>query len=97
MDYPARLESKQAAQILGFQERDIPVLIAHGLLKPLGKPVQNATKYFAKVEILALTEDVNWLNKATMAVYGYWKEKNARKVKNALQIVEPVEEKALTS
>jgi hypothetical protein len=41
---PARLDAKLTALVLGFQEHDIPVLIAAKMLKPLGKPVPNATK-----------------------------------------------------
>jgi hypothetical protein len=48
---PARLNSTEAALLLGFQEHDIPALLAAGLLRPLGKPAQNAPKYFAAVEI----------------------------------------------
>lgn len=33
---PARLGVRETAWLLGFNESDIPVLVAHGLLKPLG-------------------------------------------------------------
>src|SRR5438477_6435201 len=62
---PARLNSSEAALLLGFQEHDIPTLMAAGLLRPLGKPAQNAPKYFAAVEILARGEDRVWLTSAT--------------------------------
>jgi hypothetical protein len=79
--HPARLDAEQTAQILGFQEHDIPFLIFHGMLEPLGKPVQNSRKYFAKVEILGLAEDPHWLGKATQVVSECWKKKNASRIK----------------
>ena len=48
---PARLEVKAVAILLAFSASDIPVLIAAGLLKPLGKPAPNAPKFFSRVEI----------------------------------------------
>jgi hypothetical protein len=81
IDYPARLDAKQTAQILGFQEHDIPVLSSHGLLEPLGKPAANARKYFAKVHIMELAENPAWLAKATHALYQHWQGKNANRDK----------------
>jgi hypothetical protein len=46
---PGRLNTTEAAVLLGFQEHDIPVLIAGKLLTPLGRPAPNAPKYFAAV------------------------------------------------
>jgi len=55
---PARLTMVQVAAFLGFQPHDIPVLVAAGLLKVLGKPPKSGTKYFAAVEIQNLWSDV---------------------------------------
>jgi hypothetical protein len=76
---PARLDAKLTAQVLGFQEHDIPVLVAAKMLKPLGKPVPNATKYFANCEIEVYAVDAKWLRDATQILYDYWKRKNDRK------------------
>jgi hypothetical protein len=35
---PARLDATQAAWFLGFEPQEIPMLVAAGLLKPLGHP-----------------------------------------------------------
>jgi hypothetical protein len=75
------LNSKQTAQILGFSEHDIPILVSVKLLPVLGVPVQNATKYFPTCKIEDLGMNHNWLNDATQAVYNYWTKKNARKAK----------------
>jgi hypothetical protein len=79
---PARLDAKQSAEVLGFQEHDIPVLISRNLLEPLGKPADNARKYFALVEVLARREDVHWLGKATRTLYQHWQDKNASRKLN---------------
>jgi hypothetical protein len=73
---PARLDLPQTAQLLGFSEHDIPVLIRVRLLKPLGNPPPNGHKYFATVELERLAQDPNWLDKATRAVIQHWQGKN---------------------
>jgi len=78
---PARLEVKDIAVLLGFSESDIPILIAGGLLKPLGKPAPNASKFFARVEIERCAENVDWLNQATHCVAQYWKRKRDRQAR----------------
>ena len=75
---PARLNAPQTAEVLGFLEHDIPVLIAAGLLKPLGRPAPNANKWFATKEILDLAEDLNWLSRATRAIYEFHQKRNGR-------------------
>ena len=67
--------------LLGFNESDIPILIAAGLLKPLGKPAPNAPKFFVRVEIERCARDVDWLNQATRCVAQYWKRKRNRRTK----------------
>ena len=80
---PARLTAYQAAKVLGFEEHQIPVLVANRMLKPLGKPVSNAYKYFAASEIEILARDAAWLSKATQIIYDYWHGKKKRKSANA--------------
>jgi hypothetical protein len=79
---PARASSEKAAEMLGFATHDIPILIAARLLKPLGAPAPNAPKYFASCDLLQLSIDRDWLNKATKAVAESWRVKNQnRRVK----------------
>ena len=73
---PARLNMSEAAVVLGFQDHDIPVLVAARLLIPLGKPAQNAPKYFAAVEILERASNSEWLSSATKAIAKHWRRKN---------------------
>ena len=73
---PARLNVEQAAQFLGFQKHDMRVLVAARLLRPLGRPSPNSTKYFATVELEALRRDIKWLAKATDAAQSRWRRKN---------------------
>jgi hypothetical protein len=74
---PGRLNTSEAALLLGFQEHDITRLILAKILKPLGKPAPNAPKYFAAIEILAKTEDRNWLSEATRIIAKHWLRKNS--------------------
>jgi hypothetical protein len=78
---PARLDSQQAAWYLGFGPHDIPILIAAGLLKPLGHPPTNSVKYFAVETLAELRKDTQWLARATDAIVKYWKIKNGRKTR----------------
>lgn len=79
---PARLTVEQAAWVLNCQVHDIPVLVAARLLRPLGSPASNATKFFATAEVVEQAGDRAWLAKVTNAVSLHWKEKNARKAAN---------------
>ena len=85
---PARLNTTETAVLLGFQEHDIPMLVAAKCLSPLGRPAPNAPKYFAAVEIMALAQDRDWLDRATKALAKFWYEKNhgkgAARVRNPL-------------
>jgi hypothetical protein len=80
---PARLSAEQAALVLGFQAHELTVLIAAGLLRPLGRPAANAPKFFATVELEGVRRDTKWLSKATDAVQNRWRRKNRTPVKPA--------------
>jgi hypothetical protein len=75
----ARLDAGETAKVLGFSTNDIPVLITEKMLKPLGKPVPNSTKYFSAYVIAGLADNPEWLNEATQIIYDHWKGRNARK------------------
>ena len=76
---PARLNTAQTAACLGFKPHDIPVLAARGFLKPLGRPMPNSDKYYARSRILERADDEEWLSRATAALGQHWQDKNARK------------------
>ena len=76
---PARLDALQAAWFLGFEPHEIPMLIAAGLLKPLGHPARNSTKFFATETLEQLRRDEKWLARASDAIASYWRERNARR------------------
>jgi len=78
---PGRLTVAEAAVVLGFEDHDLPVLVARGLIKPLGKPVQNASKYFSAESILQLSRDPDWLDRATATLAKHWRSKNERRSK----------------
>jgi len=75
---PGRLDVKQTAELLGFLPYELSVVVRNGLLRPLGKPAPNGHKFFSTVEILQLSQDRDWLDKATRAVAKCWKDKNRK-------------------
>jgi len=91
---PGRLNTTEAAVILGFQEHDIPVLIAGKCLSPLGKPAQNAPKYFASVEICALAQDRDRLDRATRVLTKFWLDKNSRYPGDRFEDIERKDQKS---
>jgi hypothetical protein len=78
-DKPNRLTKEQAAWKLGFTPDEITVLIAKGLLKPLGHPAHNGQKYFLTATLEDLRRDEKWFSKASDAIVDYWRYKNSRK------------------
>jgi hypothetical protein len=79
---PARMTSEEVAKFFRMAPHDIPVLVANGLLTPLGEPLQSSVKYFATVVIKGLCENVEWLHEATKVLQGHWVAKNARRSDN---------------
>jgi hypothetical protein len=75
-DKPARLDVQQAGWYLGFNSNEISLLVANGMLKPLGSPRRSAVKYFALSVLRQLRDDVKWMSKATAIIYGKWRKKN---------------------
>lgn len=76
---PYRLTMEQAAWRLGFAQHEISILIARGLLKPLGHPAHNGQKFFLASTLEELRGDEKWFSKASDAVSEYWRRKNSRK------------------
>jgi len=76
---PGRLDSEETAHLLGFKFHDIPILVAHRMLKPLGNPPLNGGRYFASAQIDQLRHDVKWMDKASAILIKHWKDRNGRK------------------
>src|ERR1700690_1101820 len=76
--FPARMDATMVAACLGFRPHDIPILVARGFLKPLGRPMPNCEKYFGRKKILELEDDQEWLSRATATLSQHWQAKNAR-------------------
>lgn len=76
---PARLDAAQTAEVLGFLPYELTVLLRTGLLRALGKPAPNGHKFFCAAEILELSQNREWLDKATRTVAKCWKDKNRKK------------------
>ncbi|HWN97397.1 MAG TPA: hypothetical protein VNT99_20365 [Methylomirabilota bacterium] len=80
---PAQLTVEEAARNLGFSPHDIPILVAKGMLKPLGHPPANAQKYFLTAALDQLHSDEKWFSKARDTLYAHWRYKNGRKRTNS--------------
>ena len=76
---PARLTAEQAGWVLNCQTHDIPALVNARLLKPLGNPSQNSTKYFATADVLEMAKEKTWLVKVTNTISQHWQHQNTRK------------------
>jgi len=78
---PARLTVRQTAALLNCGEHDIPVLVSHRLLTPLGNPPPCAQKYFSPLEVLELAGDPERMGKICNVLYRHWQDKNAARSK----------------
>jgi hypothetical protein len=79
---------EEAAAFFGWPAYYLPFLVRAGHLKPLGKPAQNARKWFATVELERLSQDADWLDKAIRIVEKRIQEMNIKQ-KGKLGEVEP--------
>ena len=76
---PACLDAEAAAQYLGWPAYFMPLLARAGHLKPLGKPGQNARKWYATVELERVGRNPIWLDKAIRIVDRLVREANGDK------------------
>lgn len=75
---PARVRVEEAAWLLGFSIHEIPILVAHGLIKPLGHPTIAGVKFFSVVALEELRRDQKWLAKACDCIAEYWRRANQK-------------------
>jgi hypothetical protein len=83
---PVRLTAEQAAWVLNCQAHDIPALVTARLIKPLGNPPQNGTKYFATADLLEASKDSHWLARMSATIYSHWRKKNSREKEPAATV-----------
>jgi hypothetical protein len=75
---PACVGMEAAAAMFGWPDYYLPFLVRAGHLKPLGKPAQNARKWFATVEIERMSGHLDWLDKAMRIVEKQIQEMNKK-------------------
>lgn len=73
---PARLKASEVAELLGFHEDDMTVLVREELIEPLGEPAHNAVKYYALADVEELGRCHEKLSAATKAIYSRNKSKS---------------------
>jgi hypothetical protein len=77
-NWPACVSVEEAARIFGWPLYFFPVLVKAGHLKPLGRPMQNARKWFATCELERLGQDRDWLDKAIRIMERHVQESNRK-------------------
>jgi hypothetical protein len=73
---PMRLVVEQVAHQLNCTVEGVYVLTRIRMLRTLGHPPRNGTKYYARDYILALAEDEAWLARMSDALVKYKWDKN---------------------
>ena len=86
---PACLDAEAAARYLGWPAYFMPLLARAGHLKPLGKPGQNARKWYATVELERVGRDPVWLDRAIRIVDRLVREANGDKKGKRLESPSP--------
>jgi hypothetical protein len=79
-ELPARLTVEQVAVVYNTTKEGVYVLTSRRLLKPLGTPPPNGTKYYATTYILRLANDEAWLARASDALVKFKWERNHPKM-----------------
>lgn len=72
-----RISATEAGFLLGLLLHEVRILVAKGLLQPLGKKkcAPNTPVYFSSAKISELAQDEFFLSKATDAIRAYWRER----------------------
>ena len=76
--WPACVGVEEVARRFGWPLYFIPVLMRMGHLKSLGRPMQNARKWFATCELERLSQDPEWLDKAIRIVEKHVQDSNRK-------------------
>jgi hypothetical protein len=77
--FPARVRVEEAALLLGFSTHEIPILAAHGLIRPLGHPPLTGVKFFSVTLLEELRRDEKWLARASDCIVEYWRGVNKKR------------------
>jgi len=95
--WPACVGVEEAARMFGWPPYFIPALMKCGHLKPLGKPGQNARKWFATCELERLQHDLAWLDKAVRLVEKHVQEANHKQRESTLRVEPAAPEERLAA
>jgi hypothetical protein len=76
---PVSVTVEQATAYLGISPHEIPILLAKGLLKPLGQLAPNGQKFFLMATLDELRHDEKWFGRARDAIAEFWQNKSAHR------------------
>jgi hypothetical protein len=74
------MDAEQAARFFEWPTYFLAFLVRAGHLKPLGRPAQNARKWYATVELERLGQDPVWLDKAVRIVAKRVRDENGKRI-----------------
>jgi len=77
--FPALISLLEVCWLLGLAEHQGKILVAKGMLVPVGKRRRRKGRMFVSGYVLELAEDREWLNKAKDTLSLYWEEARSRK------------------
>ncbi len=85
---PGSIDAEQTALLLGVPTTAIPILVAKGFLKPLGKHIaRNAPRRFSSAAIIALTQNPEEMHKMQHLISSHWRERNGTATGKSFQSV----------
>jgi len=70
---------EDASELLGYPLHAMPVLLRAKLLRALGRPSKTSPKYFSSAEILALTQDRDFYDRAEIVLTRHWRDKRLKR------------------
>lgn len=74
---PARVDMLGASVLTGFSVAELSILVAAGILRPLGRIAPNSIRWFASRDLVEFAQDRERLDKACRIIQQHWKAKNA--------------------
>lgn len=75
---PASISTEKAAHFLSCSPREVGMLSRKGLIKYLGNPQNNATRYVHTASLFESMADFEWMSRVRQAIYDYNLDRNDR-------------------
>ena len=73
---PGRLIALELSWLFHCEPEHVPIIVAGGLIKPLGHPAANGVKYFHTAEVLEIAADKKKMAQVSDLLSNTWRERN---------------------